>query len=73
MQFADTKDIICYATLAQLVEQRFCKPWVVSSNLTGGSARVVDCLSTNQALSVCAADSSRAQPAWLRPHTYEVA
>lgn len=26
-----------YATLAQLVEQQFCKLWVVSSNLTGGS------------------------------------
>jgi hypothetical protein len=24
------------ATLAQLVEQLFCKQWVVSSNLTGG-------------------------------------
>ena|GEM_PF-5106302 len=26
-----------YATLAQLVEHRFCKPQVVSSNLTSGS------------------------------------
>lgn len=26
-----------YATLAQLVEQQFCKLWVVGSNPTGGS------------------------------------
>ena len=30
-------DIIFLATLAQLVEQRFCKPWVVGPNPTGGS------------------------------------
>ncbi len=29
-----------FATLAQLVEQRFCKAKVVSSNLTGGSLKI---------------------------------
>lgn len=29
-----------YATLAQLVEHRFCKPQVVSSNLTSGSGQI---------------------------------
>ncbi len=29
------------ATLAQLVEHRFCKPQVVSSSLTGGSDTII--------------------------------
>ncbi len=32
--------VIYNATLAQLVEQRFCKAKVVSSNLTGGSEKI---------------------------------
>jgi hypothetical protein len=44
---------LCFpATLAQLVEQRFCKPQVVSSSLTGGFHRL-HWINSNFAASGC--------------------
>lgn len=43
LRFVAMKDrrSLQYATLAQLVEQRYRKPWVAGSNPAGGSTRLL--------------------------------